>query len=306
MFALLVATSIVATPASAFLTSVRDSYPTPSPDGKALVFTSNRSGRPALWITGVDGKDARVLLDDGSEPATPTWSPDSKRLAYVATVAGSTEIFVVDADGTNARQLTNAPGDDEHPHWGADGRIWWDSGRTTPDFSKPWSEHFQEVYSMAADGSDVRQHTRCRALCTFASRSPDGTKLAYRRVLPREGRAWDQSTAPRDSEVMVANLDGSEERNVSNHPAFDGWPTWSPDSRWVVFASNRDNAPNVGQVYAVRIDGTALHALTTGTWGNVQPSLSADGNKLYTYRFVETAEFEHGFVAVTPVKLPTE
>jgi TolB protein len=301
MLALAIATSIALAPESKFLTSVRDSYPAPSPDGKALLFQSNRGGRAALWLADADGGHARVLLDSGDDPSTPTWSPDGTRIAYVATVAGSTEIFVVDADGTNRRQLTAAPGDDEHPHWGGDGRIWFDSGRTTPDLSKPWSEHWQEVHSMAADGSDLRQHTQCRALCTFASLAPDGERIAYRRVLPRAGLAWDQSAAPRDSEVMVANRDGSDERNVSSHPAFDGWPVWSPDSRWIAFASNRGGVPNVGQVYAVRPDGTALHPLTGGTWGNVQPAFSPDGTLLFTYRFVETAEFEHGFVAVTPV-----
>lgn len=291
-------------PTPQFATTVRDVYPVLSPDGKTLLFQSNRNGRWALYTAAPDGTAVRLLLDSGDDPSTPTWSPDGKRIAYVGTVEGSTEIFVVEADGTQRRQLTSAPGDDEHPHWGTDGRIWWDSGRTTPDLSKPWSEHHQEVHSMAPDGSDVRQHTQCRSLCTYASLSPDGRRIAYRRVLPTPGLAFDHSPSPRNSEVMVANLDGSDERNVAPHPAFDGWPVWSPDSRWIVFASGRDAAPDIAQVHAVRVDGTQLHALTGGDWANVQPSLSPDGTRLYTYRHLETAQFELGFVAVTAVALP--
>ena len=300
--ALLIATSVAVAPEPGFLTSVRDAYPSLSPDGTTLLFQSNRNGRWALYTAAADGSQLRVLLDTGDEPSTPAWSSDGRHIVYVATVGGSTEIFVVDADGANRKQLTAAPGDDEHPHWGPDGRIWWDSGRTTPDLSVPWQDQFQEVHSMAPDGSDVRIHTQCRALCTFASLSPDGRLLAYRRVFTTPGVAWDQSASPRNSEIVVANLDGSDERNVSRHPAFDGWPVWSPDSQWIAFASNREGVPNVGQVYVVRPDGTDLRALTSGTWSNVQPSWSPDGTRLYTYRHVETAQFEHGFVAQTPVE----
>jgi TolB protein len=284
--------------ATAFVTSVRDVYPVVSPDGDTLLFQSNRSGRWALYTAGRDGANVRLLLDSGDDPSTPTWSPDGKRIAYVATVAGSTEIFVVDADGRNARQLTAAPGDDEHPHWGSDGRIWWDSGRTTPDLGLPWHQHFQEVHSMRADGSDVRQHTRCRALCTFASLSPDGTRLLYRKVLATPGLDWGQGASPRNSEVFIADVDGGNERNLSNAPAFDGWPTWSADGQWIAFASNRGGMANVGQVYVVRPDGSGLRQVTSGDWSNVQPSFSPDGRRLYTYRHVETADTEYGFIGV--------
>jgi TolB protein len=43
----------------------------------------------------------------------------------------------------------------------------------------------------------------------------------------------------RNSEVFVANADGSGEVNVSKSPAFDGWPLWSPDGKLIVFSSNR-------------------------------------------------------------------
>ena len=281
-----------------FLTTVRDAYPVLSPDGSTLLFQSTRNGRWGLHTATADGGNLKVLLDSGDDPTTPTWSPDGRRIAFVANSGGSTEIFTINADGTGRRQLTQARGDDEHPHWGSDGRIYWDSGRTTPDLSVPWNEQFQEVFSMKSDGSDVRQHTRCKALCTFASLAPGGRQLLYRKVIAEPGRNWDQTAAKTNSEIFVADVDGRNERNLSRSPAFDGWPVWSPDSQWIGFASNRGGVPNTGQVYVVRPDGSDLKQVTAGDWSNVQPSFSNDSKRIYTYRHVESEAFEHGFIAV--------
>jgi TolB protein len=281
-----------------FVTTVRDAYPVLSPDGATLLFESTRSGRWALYTATADGGNLKVLLDSGDDPVTPTWSPDGRRIAFVANSGGSTEIFVINADGTGRRQLTQARGDDEHPHWGSDGRIYWDSGRTTPDLGVPWNEQFQEVFSMDPDGSGVRQHTRCKALCTFASLAPDGSQLLYRKVIAEPGRNWGQVAAKTNSEIFVADVDGRNERNLSRSPAFDGWPAWSPDSQWIAFASNRGGVPDTGQVYVVRPDGSDLKQVTDGDWSNVQPSFSHDGKRIYTYRNIESEAFEHGFIAV--------
>ena len=195
---------------------------------------------------------------------TPSWSPDGRRIAFAATVADQSEIFVMDADGSNRRRLTDSPGDDAHPHWSADGRVFFNSARTTPDPKADWSRQWHEVFSMRPDGTDLRQHTRCRTVCTFPTPSPDGRRIAYRKVVDIPGRNWDQSDGKRNSEVFVADLDGANERNLSSHPAFDGWPVWSPDSRWVAFASARDGMKNVGQVYVVGARGRRARARHRG------------------------------------------
>jgi TolB protein len=293
-------------------TAVRDSYPHLSPDQRTLLFHSNRSGRQEIWAVERDGGNARPLFDGGTvgtDPGTPVWSPDGRSIAFAMRPAGATddnesEIYVMRADGTEVRRLTDAPGDDSHPHWSADGaRIFFNSARATPDLKADWTAQWIDIYSMAADGGDVRRHSDCRAVCTYPVPSPDGRSVAHRKTLGIAGLSWAQQPIQRNSEVFVTVLDGSKSTNLSNSPAYDGWPTWSPDGGWVLFASNRSERPNVGQIFAIRPDGTGLKCLTEGGLSKAQPSVSPDGKHLFFYENIETDQFEIGHIASIVISL---
>lgn len=294
------------TEAETAVTAVRDSYPDLAPDGGKLLFHSNRSGRQAIWIARSDGSEPRILFDDpriGSDPGTPRWSPDGTSIVFAMRPAGASdenesEIYAMAADGTRLRRLTRAPGDDSHPHWSGDGRrIFFNSARASPDLKADWSKQWIDIYSMAADGSDLRRHTDCKSVCTYPVPSPDGRFVAHRQVTATPGLTWELDPGLRNSEVFVTAVDGSGSANVSNSPAFDGWPMWSPDGRWLVFASNRDRVAYAAQIYAVRPDGTGLKALTRGALSRVQPSFSPNGRQLFVYESSEGADFEFGHIA---------
>jgi len=311
MFAAFLLAVAAAPPVSASITAVRDSYPHVSPDGRRLAFHSNRTGRQAIWIADDDGKNPRMLFDGeelGTDPATPIWSPDGRSIAFAMRPTGSTDenesdIFLMRSDGSEVQRLTNAPGDDSHPHWNAAGtRIFFNSARATPDLTADWSAQWIDIYSMSADGSDVSRHTDCKSVCTYPAPSPDGRTIAHRKTLGTSGLSWAQEPIQRNSEVFVTKLDGSGSINVSKNPAYDGWPTWSPDGRWLIFISNRGESPNVGQIFAIRPDGTGLSRLTSGL-SKAQPSLSADGKRLYFYENVETDQFEMGHIASIEISL---
>jgi TolB protein len=282
------------------LTNIVNSYPHPSPDGTRVVFQSNRTGTAQIYVMDSEGENLTQLTHESRGAETPKWSPDGRHILY-ATYVGedNNDLFLMDADGSNPRQITFVPGYDGHPSWSTDGeRIIFNSDRTTPDPSVPWSRRWHEIFSMNPDGSDLRQHTHQQTICTYPSFSPDQSRIAYRKVTDTPAMSWDLTLGTRNSEVFVANADGSDELNITNSAAFDGWPAWSPDGSVIAFSSNRAGPANVGQLFVVDPDGSNVRQITFGSWGHAQPAWSAGGRSLFAYQFVETPDYEFGDVVV--------
>lgn len=289
--------------APSLVTAVEDRYAVVSPDGTRLLFDSNRSGATAVWTANADGTALRPLITGADEPNAAQWSPDGKQIVFSATSNGESEIFLANADGGGRRRLTNYAGDDNHPHWSADGRrIFFNSDRETPDRSRPWIERWHNLYSVDLSGEDLRRHTDCRTVCTNPNPSPDGRKLVFRRIHNRPGLRWSAEPWDRNSEIVVLDLATGKEVNVSVHPAYDTWPSWSPDSEHVVFGSNRRGSPNEGDLYVAKADGSNLRLLLSRPgWSLQEPSFSPDGAIVYFSRGTEEGGKGTRMIAAAPV-----
>jgi len=280
------------------LINTRDMYPSVSPDGKQVVFQSNRSGSNQLFIMDMEDGKPRQLTDFTGGAETPAFSPDGQSIVFDVYVGeDNNDVYTIRPDGGSLQQLTDSPGYDGHPHWSADGkRIVFNSDRTSPDPEAGWSDRWHEIFSMNTDGSDVRQHTQCKAVCTYGSLSPDGTKVLYRKVTSTAGFNWELGNIDGNSEIFMADIDGGNETNLSNNAAFDGWPVFSPDGRRIAFASNRSGPARTGQIWLMNIDGGDLKQLSHGPWSHAQPAWAADGKSIYAYQLLETEDDEFGSI----------
>lgn len=280
------------------LTKIVNSYPAPSPDGTKLLFQSNRTGVFQIYSMKTDGAEVRQLTSMPDPSYGPSYSPDGKLIAFAHGSNGQSNVYVMSTDGSAQRRLTSDGLDNSHPHWSPDGRrIVFNSSRSTPpaDRANPDREQ-DDIFSIALDGSDLRQLTHCNTVCTYAFLSPDATRMVYRKVTNTPGMNWDLGEATRNSEIAVANADGSNERILTNNAAFDGWPIWSPDGKQIAFASNRLGPANHGQIFAMSPDGTGLRQISALPGSYVQPFWSADGQQIYAYEATEVGDDEWGDV----------
>ena len=93
-----------------------------SPDGKNLVFNSDRGGSQQLYVMTVDGKNVRRISFGNGRYATPVWSPRGDLIAFTKIGDGKFRIGVMKPDGSGERLLTNSY-QDEGPTWSPNGRV---------------------------------------------------------------------------------------------------------------------------------------------------------------------------------------
>ncbi|HZY81826.1 MAG TPA: hypothetical protein VFE50_20020 [Cyclobacteriaceae bacterium] len=278
------------------ITGVNDSYPALSPDGKTMLFQSDRSGDVEIWSIAIDGTGPKKITNSKGYDGNPSWSPDGKVIAFASSRDGDLEIYVMNADGSNQKRLTTDKGNDGHPHWYPDGsRIIFNSANGT---------NIDEIFSMKPDGTNVQQITDLKSVSTFASVSPDGTKIVFRGSTDTPAFGWDMRSGKGqlNSEIFVMDIDGKNIVNVTKSSAFDGWPAWSPDSQKIAFASNRSGKANSGQLYVVNVDGSALQQVTDLPGAVAQPCWSGDGKTIYGYQLWETPEEQYGYVVQVPLQ----
>jgi len=257
------------------LSIFEDAYPYWSPDRSQIVFQSTRAGdNNQIFVMNADGTGVRQLTFTEETNVTPVYSPDGSKIAFQSERDGNREIYVMNADGTNQTRLTFDETEDSHPKWSADGtQIIFDSVRANPE------EGFENIYIMNADGSNVERVTERKETDSYASLSPDGSRVLFRRILPTGG----ETESGRNSEVFVMDRDGSNVINLTDHSAFDGYPSWSPDGQWVLFASNRGGSSfDEFNIYMIRPDGTGLKQLTETIKDVLQARqvVSMDGKKI--------------------------
>ena len=78
-------------------------------------------------------------------------------------------------------------------------------------------------------------------------------------------------------EIYLLNADGSNQARLTNDPAEDLGPAWSPDGAKIVFSSNRDGNE---EIYVMKADGSSLTRLTNSDSHEVEPAWSPDGARI--------------------------
>ena len=193
----------------------------PPPAGRLAVSVDDD-----IAVVEADGNGRQVVVAAPGPQFDSDWSPDGSRLVYRDSRTGvnvNDEIYVSSADGSGARNLTASPANDWSPAWSPDGeQIAFASDR----------EGELRIFVMGADGSGVRRVTEIWG--EYPAWSPDGTQIAFASHVGGASLYGDPNY-----DVFVVDADGSGLRQLTESPAYDMYPTWSPDGTQIAFHSTR-------------------------------------------------------------------
>jgi dipeptidyl aminopeptidase/acylaminoacyl peptidase len=217
----------------------KDSHPRWSPDGKRILFESNRSGDGQLWIIDLEGGEARQLTKISTEASDAVWSPDGKMIAFVSAVYPEySEKPFQESDELNKKRKEEA---EKSP---VKARVF------TKMFYRHWDEWVedkrQHLFVMTADGGEPRDATpgdrdAFPTSDTFSTGdnftfSPDGKYLIFTAV-PKKNEAW--STNYEICRVPVAGGTTDWESLTRDNPAASSGPVFSPDGKRLAFRAQK-------------------------------------------------------------------
>ena len=171
-------------------------------------------------------------------------------IAYVSDETGNNQIYIMDIDGKHHKRITQSQSQDIHPFWHPkENKLVYNSTSAT-------SESY-EIFEIELEPNKITRITFNDISNTFASWSPDGSKLVYIK--------WNNE----GGNIFAMNYNTKEEFQITSHEKYDGWPTWYGNDE-IIFASFRTDP---AQIFKINIIDKTITQLTNNEEENARPNV---------------------------------
>jgi Tol biopolymer transport system component len=266
-----------------------------TPDGRWIVFSSDRGGAPTLWRVAAAGGQPEPLTNGVGEDSSPAISPDGKTLVFT-NARNSWRLMLLDVASGAQKELLSQRQNVAMPTFSPD-------GQKIAFFQK--IEGDQHLFVVGADGAGLRQVTRERGQQNIMpSWSGDGKSLYFYQVRPApsfrkqaifeaasvEVASWTWgkqnfarmdwreqtvvytlSDGVRPKATLMRDLKTGQEKPLAQAIAR---PQWSRDGQ-IILGSTADD-----RIMACPVSAGDCKVLTNGN----RPKWSADNSKIYFFR----------------------
>ena len=236
-----------------------DYDPVVSPDGRWLVFCSERRGNPDLFVLDLKSQnEARLLIDSDALEDQPVFSPDGRSIAFVSTVSGNADIYRLPfrpdrtARMTDARNVTRHVSGDFRPAFSPDGQsIAFSSDRDLPinAISPIVRLRDGDIYVVPLEDSRLTRLTSAPGWDGSPAWSADGRTIAYYHAQPRTAATW----RPTLSQIWSMKADGTSQRVLTPKETTALSPTFIGGGR---IAYSRKSADGLWQLVSINPDGS--------------------------------------------------
>jgi len=219
-------------------TFAKDIDPAWSPDGRYIVFETDRDGNWELYLLDLATGAETRLTDSPFSDVNAFWSPDSKSLAFQSDRDGLWQIYTIDIVTGEETLMSDGIGEDHDPSYSFEGdRILFRSYRDGANST---------IYVMDDNGENLTRISDPRGSATNHTWSPDDSVIAY------------QSDLDGDLDIYAYEVEDKETRLVTDNNIHDYAPTWFCDAPLIVFTSDVVGDPNIFNTPALPIEAPAI------------------------------------------------
>ncbi len=212
-----------------------DFFPTFSPSGEFIYFSSNRiSDNPVIWkINAGGGGGITKITSTQSEDYEPSISPAGTVLAYTSNPPSATEpqIWTINTNGSLPTQLKEG----QSPQISPDDKtiLFIKSDKENLATRGTLKFYPKQIWTMTKDGTSPTQMTQNNSSnAEQAKWSPDGKWIVY---TSDEGK---DLSGINNYDIWIMRSDGSERTQLTTNGSWDDMPCWSYDGQWIYFRSN--------------------------------------------------------------------
>lgn len=253
----------------------REFSPAISPDGHTVAYVwNNEDSGPDIYLRALENGSPHRLNSTPSVRLFPSWSPDGSQIAFLLVAGDQVELIVHDLrDGSEQKitRITKQIGqwaDDNSPLLGAPGPVWTKDGKglILADYDPPQAKGGIFLFDLSGHRTALATTTgEDHAL--YPRLSPDGKLLSYARY---------SSHGVAELFVQAMQTPSSPHKLTSDKKAIQGL-TWTPDSRHLIFASNRSGS---FQLWSITADGDDLRIEPTDSSSAAEPAMAPSGGWL--------------------------
>jgi len=235
-----------------------------SPDGKNVIYSVQRVDRKTekkytnLWVASSDGSAPRQFTTGDQHDGSACWSPDGSKIAFLSDRGDKekpAQVYVIPFTGGEASKLTQIEGEIGELCWSPNGK--------------------QLLCTVRKVDPEILEHEKDEQKKKLAVVARHYDRLFYKLdgygYLPHER-----------THIWSIDARTGKAKQITDHPVYDEQnPTWSADGKWIAFASNRSENPDLNidrwDIFIMPANGGDFLKINAPVGEKYQPTFSPDG-----------------------------